>query len=76
MEYLFMVQVHLEIDPHQHGEVQSTTEDRYLLIKDLLSTHLELDCVSCDQEPKHTPAYLLGAENVGHNIIYFIFHNI
>uniref|UniRef100_A0A2S2NYB8 Biotin--protein ligase n=2 Tax=Schizaphis graminum TaxID=13262 RepID=A0A2S2NYB8_SCHGA len=56
-------QVHLEIDPHQNGEYRSTTEDRYLLIKDLLSTHLGLDCVSCDQEPKHTAAYLLGTEN-------------
>jgi len=54
----------LEIDAHLNGEYCSTTEDRYLLIKDLLSTHLGLDCVSCDQEPKHTPAYLLGTENV------------
>lgn len=55
-------QVHLEIDYHQKG-VSSSTEDRYLLIKDLLSTHLGLDCISCQQEPKHTPAYLLGTEN-------------
>lgn len=54
----------MEIDPHQNGEVYSSTEDRCLLIKDLLNTHLGLDCVSCEQEPKHTPAYLLGTENV------------
>lgn len=52
------------MDPHQNGEVHSSTENRYLLIKDLLSTHLGLDCISCEQEPKHTPAYLLGNENV------------
>lgn len=66
----------MEIDPHQKGEHQSTTEDRYLLIKDLLSTHLGLDCVSCDQEPKHTPAYLLGTENVYYNLIYHFYINI
>lgn len=54
----------MEIDPHLNGEVHSSQEDRYLLIKDLLSTYLDLDCKSCAEEPKHTPAYLLGTENV------------
>jgi hypothetical protein len=63
----------LEIDPHQNGEVVHTTmEDRHLLIKDLLSTHLGLDCLSCEQEPKHTPAYLLGIESVC--LVLFIFN--
>lgn len=44
--------------------MHSSSDDRYSLIKDLLSTHLELDCVSCEQEPKHTVAYLIGSENV------------
>lgn len=60
--------MHLEIDPHLNIEVHSSTEDRYSLIKDLLSTHLELDCVSCDQEPKHTFAYLIGTEHVYYEI--------
>lgn len=55
--------MHLEIDSHHNG-ISSSTKDRYLLIKDLLSTHLGLDCISCEQEPRHTPAYLLGTENV------------
>lgn len=55
----------MEIDPQQNGEVDHrTTEDRHLLIKDLLGNHLGLDCVSCDQEPRHTSAYLLGNESV------------
>ncbi|XP_050436553.1 biotin--protein ligase [Adelges cooleyi] len=56
-------QVHLEIDPHQNGETLSNNNDRHILLKDLLSVHLGLDCVPpSDQEPSHTPAYLIGNE--------------
>lgn len=70
----------MEFDHHQSTEVRSNTEDRYLLIKDLLSTHLGLDCLTCESEPepKHTPAYLLGTESVScmiHLVSYFIFNN-
>lgn len=65
----------MEFDHHQNTEVHSNTEDRYLLIKDLLSTHLGLDCLTFESEPepKHTPAYLLGTESVS-CVVHLVYH--
>ncbi|XP_050532838.1 uncharacterized protein LOC126900875 isoform X2 [Daktulosphaira vitifoliae] len=58
-------QVHLEIDFQHNNDNSSLNSERNLLLKDLLSTYLGLDCSvpPSEQEPNHTPAYLLGYDS-------------
>lgn len=63
--------MHLEIDPgeyvedeHKFEALKESNQARLDILKDLLSSHLELDCDNSNEVPVLTPAYFLGRHDL------------
>ncbi|VEN62867.1 unnamed protein product [Callosobruchus maculatus] len=59
-------QVHLEINPNQFEDdenkfeaLKNSDQARLEILKDILASHLDIDC-SSSEEPEYTPGYFLG----------------
>lgn len=64
--------MHLEVDPSQYQDdenvyaaLQGSNSARLGILKNLLSSHLDMDCMNRTEEVTFSLGYLLGRHDVG-----------